>query len=132
MAREKKVVDASVVTKWFVNEAGTDRALALREDHISGKVLLVAPELLFIEVLNALRYKDQKEKELEIVNRTLWEFQFHLERTNAYLLRQATRLALEHNVTLYDALYAALAHVHGCPLITADRKLSKIPQAVTL
>lgn len=132
MAREKKVVDAAVVIKWFVNEEGTDRALALREDHISGKVLLVAPELIFIEVLNALRYKDKQENELEVVNRALWDFQFHLERTNVYLLRQAVSLALQYNLTIYDALYAALARVHGCPLITTDGKLSKLPQAVTL
>jgi predicted nucleic acid-binding protein len=32
--------------------------------------------------------------------------------------------ALRHNLTFYDALYAALARLMDCPLVTADRKLA--------
>ena len=57
VAPQEKVVDASVVVKWFSDEEGSDRALKLRDGHIGGELSLVAPELILYEVTNALRYK---------------------------------------------------------------------------
>ncbi|MBW1669419.1 MAG: type II toxin-antitoxin system VapC family toxin, partial [Deltaproteobacteria bacterium] len=54
---EKAVVDASVVVKWFVEEEGSEEALAIRRRYIEEEVEIVAPELIHFEVLNALRYK---------------------------------------------------------------------------
>ena len=44
------VVDASIVVKWFVEEKWSDEASSLLE----AEVTLIAPELLFAEVSNAL------------------------------------------------------------------------------
>ncbi len=132
MAREKKVIDASIVAKWFLNESDTDKALQLREDHLSGKILLVAPELLFSEVLNTLRYKGRDQKALESAQELLWDIQLHVEHTNSFLLKKAISLALQYNLSLYDALYAALAQIHSCPIVTANEKLKKFPLAVSL
>ncbi len=41
------------------------------------------------------------------------------------LLRRAW--ALRDNITTYDACYAALAELLGCPLLTADTRLSRAP-----
>ena len=57
MEREKKVVDASVLFKLYAHEAGSDKAIMLRDAHVDGKILLIVPELIFLEVLNAMRYK---------------------------------------------------------------------------
>ena len=46
VAWQEKVVDASVVVKWFADEEGSDRALKLRDGHIGGELSLVAPELI--------------------------------------------------------------------------------------
>ncbi len=132
MAREKKVIDASVVAKWFLNEPDSEKAIQLRTDHLSGNVLLIAPDLVFSEVLNALRYKGYGKNALEKTNTALWDIQLHIERTNPFFLQHAIRMALQHNLSIYDALYAALAQMHGCPLVTADEKLSKLPFAVKL
>lgn len=35
--------------------------------------------------------------------------------------------AMRHNVSAYDACYAALAGTLGCPLVTADRRLAGAP-----
>jgi len=40
------VVDASVALKWFVGEADSPQALALRYAHIAGDAPLAAPDLL--------------------------------------------------------------------------------------
>lgn len=132
MAREKKVVDASIVAKWFVTEKDTEQALQLRQDHLTGKALLIVPELLFSEVLNILRYKGHGQKVLEEANASLWEIQLHIEHTNTFLLQRAISLALQFKLSLYDALYAALSQIHGCPLVTADEKLRKYPLSVPL
>jgi|SRR3990172_8836848 len=130
MAREKKVIDASIAAKWFLTEPKSDRAIALRDAHISGKVLLIAPDLIFLEVLNALRYKNHDEKALIKANDDLWDMQLHVEHASSFLLQQATKLALKHDLSMYDAIYAALAQLHGCALVTEDEKLGKLPQAV--
>ncbi len=44
------VVDASVVVKWFVAEAGSQRALQL----LSESNRLIAPDLVIVEVATAL------------------------------------------------------------------------------
>lgn len=132
MAREKKVVDASVVVKWFLDEEGKKEALQLRTEHIAGKISLVVPDLLFLEVLNALRYKGGTEKSLADANRALWNIQFHIEKSSSFLLEKASMLALEHNLSLYDAVYLALALLYGCPLVTADTSLAKAANVVVL
>jgi predicted nucleic acid-binding protein len=131
MAREKKVIDASVVAKWFLKEANTDKALKLREEHLTGKTTLIVPELIFLEVLNALRFRPvHGEKAIKKANNDLWDTQFHVERISPYLLEKAAQLALKHDLSMYDAIYAALSQLHGCALVTEDEKLSKLPQAV--
>ncbi|HLC84295.1 MAG TPA: type II toxin-antitoxin system VapC family toxin [Candidatus Nanoarchaeia archaeon] len=58
--------------------------------------------------------------------------QLRVERINRYLLDKAIILARSHNLTLYDAIYAALAQVHGCPLVTEDKQLLAVPNAMAL
>ena len=55
MERQKKIVDASVMVKIFAEEEDSDKASKLLEEHINGNVTLMAPELIFLETLNALR-----------------------------------------------------------------------------
>lgn len=132
METEKKVVDASVVAKWFLNEQGSDEALKLRDDHIACRTFLIVPELAFLEVLNALRYKGQDADALKKANNALWDAQLHVEKLNSFLLEKAAQAALKHNSSLYDAVYVALANKFGVPLITADKALRKTPNAVLL
>ena len=45
-AMEKKVnfvVDASVVTKWFLIEKGSDYAIGVRDDFATGRISLTVP-----------------------------------------------------------------------------------------
>lgn len=132
MAKQKKVVDASVIVKWFLNEEKKTEALKLRDEHISEKSMIIVPELLFVEVINALRYKRADERRLLEASEALWEIQLHVEHTNSFLLQTAVSLCLKYELSLYDALYAALAQLHGCQLVTCDNKLGKLPNAVLL
>ena len=53
------VVDASVAVRWFNPEEHSERALALRDDHIARRVVLAAPSLLVWEVGDALGYNQE-------------------------------------------------------------------------
>lgn len=132
MAREKAVIDASVVLKWFLHESGREEALEIGQKHRLGQVQLVVPDLLFVEVLNVLRYKGASSQELKDINRTLWNLQFRVERVNSLLLEKATCLALQYNLSIYDSLYLAVSIFHGISLITADKALAKAPSTTLL
>ncbi len=132
MALTKKIVDASVIVKWFLAEKGSDKALEIQQEHINGKVTIVVHELAFLEVLNALRYKGATEKSLHEAAKHLFDLQLSVERASYHLLEKAASLALQHNISLYDAMYAALAIFYGSPLLTADKELAKIPNAMLI
>lgn len=132
MAAEKKVVDASVVAKWFLDEEDSGVALKLRADHLAGRVLIVVPELLFVGVMNALRYKKSDEGFLLKANDALWDIQLGVEKLGKKLMEKAIETSIRHKVTLYDATYIAFANLHNAPLVTADKELEKIPNVTML
>ena len=132
MEREKKVIDASVVIKWFVNEEYSDKALLIKNRHVNGNIQLVAPELLIIEVLNALRYKGKNIEELKTINSDLIDIQIKIERLNKILIEKALKISLEDNFSIYDSIYIALAQIHGTKIITDDRILKNVPSVSLL
>ena len=132
MERQKKVVDASVIVKWFLDEEGNDKSLELKNQHIQNKILLVVPELIFLEVLNALKFKEKDEEKLIKISSILLKIRFMIIQIDRIILEKAVQLSLQYDLTIYDALYAALAQIYECPLITADKKLQLVPQAVGL
>jgi predicted nucleic acid-binding protein len=127
MARQKKVVDASVLVKCFVHEKGSDEALQLWEEHATGKSLIIIPELAILEVLNALRFKNFDHATLQNANRILEDAQFHRERTSQALLSRSITLSLKHELSIHDAVYLALAEAFGTQLYTSDEKLAQCP-----
>ena len=48
------IIDASVVIKWFIEEEDSIKAILLKDEHIQGKTILIAPDLLIYEVANVL------------------------------------------------------------------------------
>lgn len=115
------VVDASVAVKWFGIEElhETAKSLPARFD-------LVAPDLLFSEVGNALWRKAatdfiphvQAERALEALeglDLTVVE--------SPPLARRALAIALELRHPIYDCIYLACAEQIGALLVTADDRL---------
>jgi predicted nucleic acid-binding protein len=117
------VVDASVIVKWFLHhqEADRDRALALRDLHISGRSIIYIPRLALLEVLNAIRFSPKAEEEDgETALETLQDLNLETKAGDADVLRKANAISWAYKITIYDALYVALAEQVGYPLITAD------------
>ena len=122
------VVDASVLVKWFLHEkeADRDRALALREFHISGRSTLFIPQLALLEVLNAVRFSPKADEEDgEMALETLEDLHLEIKANDVVLLRKASAISWGYKITIYDALYVGLAEQVGHPLITADEVMVK-------
>lgn len=124
------VLDASVILKWFVDEDGSDQALRLRGEFYRGEREIVVPDLLLLEVANALRYNPSfAAEEIKEAVKTLFDIGIKIITPTYSLLAKTIELAERLDVTCYDAAYLALAEKLGFEFITADerfrRKVSK-------
>jgi len=117
-------VDASVAVQWFAREARSESSAALLE----GSRSLVAPDLMPLEVANALWKKARRgelpEGDLYPAVARLLDAHIVFVSTLA-LLARATRLAVQTGHPVYDCVYLALSAERGAPLATADERLRR-------
>jgi len=118
------VLDASVIIKWFQDEADSGRALVFEKKHIRGEETVVVPDLLLYEITNVLSFQKRitasaAESALELLARMeIQVFTF-----SSLELKEVFRLARAYGISAYDAVYAVLALRLKCQFITADKKL---------
>jgi predicted nucleic acid-binding protein len=118
------VVDASVVVTAVVDDGVQGDAV---RDRLRGQRLL-APELLDVEVLSALRGLERSGRagSPRATDAITDLADLPIERCpHRDLLARIWQL--RDNVTCYDAAYLALAEAAGAVLLTADRKLAGVP-----
>jgi predicted nucleic acid-binding protein len=122
------VVDSSVVYKWFNADAETSvaQARALIDEHQHGTRVLAAPAHMPAEVVNALRYAGLGEADLRLAAEALDAAEVVIAPLDGELLAAAVGVAAQYDLTIHDALFAALAIQIGCELVTADRKQAKV------
>ena len=119
---KKYVIDASITVKWFSTFGEDDLAKAdkLLQDYVDGSCEFMAPTLIVYELANALRFNPNlKVADIKRAIKDFFELQITLEDPSQYM-NYAIGLAFTYSLTVYDAVYAALAQVTGLPLITAD------------
>jgi len=118
------VIDASVVIKWFLEEKDSRQALLLKNEHINGKNILIAPDLLIYEVVNVLACsKIFSSIEITRSIQDLYELEIDLINPSIDIILSATEFALHKHISIYDASYLALAKELDLKLVTADEKL---------
>ena len=113
------VLDASVVLKWFRSEGEchADQALLLRHSFEAGELRVLAPPLLWLEILNiAGRRWHWPASRLEELAGTLPSLGFELVEPP---LSTVARWVVA-GLTAYDAAYVALADESGIQLYTDD------------
>lgn len=120
------VIDASVGIKLFVDEPLSDAAHYLFAQIVLPGARFYTPDLFYVECTNVLwkyvrRGKMPVAEANEAVDK-LCRLALHSVPA-ASLVPAALEIANTHDVTAYDALYAALAHRVGAPLVTADQAL---------
>lgn len=116
------VIDSSVIVA-ALTDSGRDGEWA---ESVIADGSLFAPELLLAEVANVLRRLEFEGKlprvEANLALGDLLRLSIDLLAFKPFARRA---WALRHNVTAYDAWYAAIAEMLECPLFTLDRKLSR-------
>ncbi len=119
------VIDASIIVKWYVIEEFRQQAMNLRDDYIKKKVSLLAPTVLIFEVINAIRYskRDISKSTLENIGKSLMHYGIQLFMFDEELLTETIKLALDKDVTIYDAVYVSLAKIKKTDFYTADDRL---------
>ena len=130
------VVDASVLAKLFLPEDGSVIAQALLRQVTGTRPLMRAvPSFAYVECANIF-WKAVRRGTLEsdrarahfqrllILPLTVW--------ASEELIERALELALSLGVTVYDAIYLALAERLNVPLITADAALVRRAAGTTL
>ena len=116
------VLDASVLLKWFHSEGeeNVQPARRLRKRFEAGELRVLAPPLLWLEVLNvAARRWRWTEDQLKRLATSLPELGFELlEPELPGVARWSAR-----GLTAYDAAYVAVAEDTGVELITDDAEI---------
>lgn len=125
------VLDASVVLKWFHSEGEEHVAQArlLRERFEAGELHVLAPRLLWLEVVNvAARRWRLDSAQLVTMARSLMQLGF--EAVHPDLTAIAGWAA--RGLTAYDAAYVVAAQDGEAPLITADAEILAVAPAVAV
>jgi predicted nucleic acid-binding protein len=117
-----RVVDASVVIKWHIDEVDAEAAETVR----LSAARFAVPDLLFLETASAITKNVRRglmssNQALEII-KSIVDGPFDVYSTQA-LARDALRIGLARDITPYDASYVALAISTRAEYVTADRKL---------
>lgn len=122
------VVDASVVTKWLVDEDDSDKAHALLEAWDREGIRPTAPGFLPAEVTNALHRRVVRrdltvEEAVVLIARLAARVELH---EPSGIHGRALQLASELGQgAAYDCHYLALAEALDCELWTADERFHR-------
>lgn len=123
-AFSEALLDTSVAVKWFVPEEDSKKALSLRHAQEDHELQLYAPEVLLMELANALRYSSEfSAREVTEALETPFDLNILLIPFSLDALNSAVTLSLKHDLAVYDSYFLALAQAMEIPLITADRKM---------
>lgn len=119
------VLDTSVVVQWFHHERENHVAEArkLWEDFNQGKMNIILPEILSLELLNVFIKvkKSSAENSFYIISR-LYQTTINFVEVSLPVLAVAGDLMEQYQLTSYDAYFLALAQYEGYQLISDDPK----------
>lgn len=119
------VVDSSAILEIILDEEASTR---LRDRVFGERRKIVAPHLIDLEISQVLRrHAANGSMTAAAASEALedWLFLPVLRMGHAPLLKRI--FELRANATAYGAAYLALAEALNAPLITHDRKLSRVP-----
>jgi predicted nucleic acid-binding protein len=126
----KVVIDASVAIKWTfpeINEQLTREAVDLLQKYTVGALRIIVADIFWAEIGNVLWKGVRRER----WSRDAARIAAIATRSRAFptvssseLLHDALAIAINHDRSVYDSLYLALAVQANCDLITADERLA--------
>lgn len=123
---QRYVIDSSVFNKLYLDEVDRDKALQLFVKAAAGEVMLFAPDLLYLEVVNtAQRSGVPIDSVVDLLEAQHYLLQMRAvsddERKKALQI-----IAHGHDKSgypsIYDALFHAMALCNSAVLVTADKR----------
>lgn len=134
MARTiNKVLDASVIIKWFIEEEGSDRADKYLQAYKNRQFSILVPTLLFYELGNILLAKKAAAKQVGRIMQDLHALNLTKTDIGYESFRKVFQNADDLQITYYDASYLTLMQKESCEFVTADKKLyEKVRKVFTL
>jgi predicted nucleic acid-binding protein len=118
------VLDSSVILKWFTEgEEHQERARAFQTAFEEGRLRVIAPRLVMLELLNAAargwRWTGEQLADFaDGLGRLRFEF---IDPSLADIARWAGQ-----GLSAYDAAFVAVAETAGVELVTADRRIAHL------
>lgn len=117
------ILDASVIAKWFLEEEGTKTSLQIREKYFQDEFDISVPDLIIYEIANTLRYSDFSSQEINKALSSIYSMNLFLMDPSEKMMEKASKIAIEKEITIYDATYVALGDQLSSRFITADHPL---------
>ena len=118
------VLDNSVIIKWFTREKGRDRVIEYRNQFLKGEIDIALSDLILYEITNVLRYNPNFDKnDVMDAMRSIIGLGVQILVPTTRILNIAIDFSFTHDITIYDAVYVALAKELNYDFVTADRKL---------
>jgi predicted nucleic acid-binding protein len=119
------VIDASVVAKWYITEADSDKATGIRDLQSAGKIILSSPLIIIYEIGNVLtRHPSFTSDDSVSAFQSLLDLGIKLRSfADPKLLGKSFEISKQLRVTFYDAMYVVLTKEEDAALITADKDL---------
>jgi len=130
------VLDASALVKLVVEEPGSAETRRIVREALARGSSVNAPDIALAEALNALwkhgvLIQDLDEEEFRgAVNDLLALWSRIATHRSDSLAPRAVEIAVEHRVTVYDALYLALAESTNSTLLTFDEELKRVARGI--
>ena len=118
-------LDTSVIIKWFnqENESKVEIAHKIYEDMLDDKIILTAPSLLTIELVNALKKgKKMLAPAIKEIIKNLFSIPIIIKEPTQAVLEQTAEIMEIYQIAAYDALFVAAAKDSECQLISDDVK----------
>jgi predicted nucleic acid-binding protein len=129
------VLDASVTATWLLPDEHTDASRRLFAGVRAGAVELHAPDLWLVECGNIIVNAVRRKRTSAATAMALWQVldgvrtRCELYRLEPPQVRAALALALERELSLYDATYLWLAQSLSLPLLTQNAALARAAKA---
>jgi predicted nucleic acid-binding protein len=124
----KCVLDTSVCIKYFIADPLTSKVIELFSHLAYPQTEMFVPDLFYIECTNVflkyIRANMYTSAEVQADLATLKNLQLQVVST-ANLMDDAVNIALNYNISAYDASYVALSKQMNTTLLTLDKKLVK-------
>lgn len=120
------ILDSSVIAKWIFPEESSEIALVINDRFIAGQLSIAAPILLYYEINNILKstFKSLRIKPAEALQAYEDFMKLNIVTySSESLMKKALEIALEFDISSYDASYLALAEELQIPFVTSDQKL---------